>query len=479
MKLEKGTVRTLAFVLFGAILFYWALDHWELLWNAVRLCARLTFPFFLGFCIAFVLNVPMRALEKNFWPETDKKALNVLRRPMCILVSLVLILAILTAVVMLVVPELVNAFGVLADQIPVFLKNAQAWLLANGDAFPALQDWLSAAQIDWNSIGQTLLGYVTTGAGNLLGGTVHVVTGIAGGATNTIIAFIFALYILLGKEKFKHQLIVLGQAFLPQRACNALAHVGKVAARTFAKFVSGQCIEACILGTLCWLGMLLFRFPYAPMVGALVGISALVPIVGALVGTVVGAFMIMMVDPILAVWFVVFLLVLQQIEGNLIYPRVVGSSVGLPPVWVLVAVTVGGSLYGVAGMLFGVPTASVAYTLVKEAAARRLAAKAAGNAPAGGTLPQNVRGSRRRAAPGRRRAGEPCARPERNFHEFIVRCEKHAEKRPRGPQPCGSDAFVPGVPCAYFLPHLSLAVWPPALFSGAHRQPVGPGLYRH
>ena len=153
MKLEKGTVRTLAFVLFGAILFYWALDHWELLWNAVRLCARLTFPFFLGFCIAFVLNVPMRALEKKFWPETDKKALNALRRPMCILVSLVLILAILTAVVMLVVPELVNAFGVLADQIPVFLKNAQAWLLANGDAFPALQDWLSAAQIDWNSIG--------------------------------------------------------------------------------------------------------------------------------------------------------------------------------------------------------------------------------------------------------------------------------------------------------------------------------------
>ena len=132
------------------------------------------FPFFLGFCIAFVLNVPMRALEKKFWPQTDKKALNALRRPTCILVSLVLILAILTAVVMLVVPELVNAFGVLADQVPVFLKNAQAWLLANGDAFPALQDWLSSAQIDWNSIGKTLFGYVTTGAGNILGGTVPV-----------------------------------------------------------------------------------------------------------------------------------------------------------------------------------------------------------------------------------------------------------------------------------------------------------------
>ena len=280
MNLNRDTMKKIMGLIAFAILLYVGLQNTRLVSAALRYVVGLTAPFLIGGCIAFVLNVPMRALEKKFWPETDKKALNALRRPMCILVSLVLILAILTAVVMLVVPELVNAFGVLADQIPVFLKNAQAWLLANGDAFPALQDWLSAAQIDWNSIGQTLLGYVTTGAGNLLGGTVHVVTGIAGGATNTIIAFIFALYILLGKEKFKHQLIVLGQAFLPQRACNALAHVGKVAARTFAKFVSGQCIEACILGTLCWLGMLLFRFPYAPMVGALVGISALVPIVG-------------------------------------------------------------------------------------------------------------------------------------------------------------------------------------------------------
>lgn len=373
MKLEKGTIRTLALILFGGILFYWGLEHWALLWDAVCLLASLAFPFLLGFCIAFVLNVPMRALEKRFWPQTSKKALNALRRPVCILVSLVLILAILTAVIMLVVPELVNAFGVLAKQVPVFMKDAQAWLLENGDAFPALQNWLSSAEIDWNSIGKTVLGYVTTGAGSILGSTVHVVTGIAGGATNTVVAFIFALYILLGKEKFKHQLVMLGQAFLPRRVCDVLAHVGRIAARTFAKFVSGQCAEACILGTLCWLGMLLFRFPYAPMVGALVGISALIPIVGALVGTVVGAFMIMMEDPILAVWFVIFLLVLQQIEGNLIYPRVVGSSVGLPPVWVLVAVTLGGSLFGIPGMLFGVPTASVAYTLIKEAAARRLA----------------------------------------------------------------------------------------------------------
>lgn len=375
MKLEKGTIRTFALILFGGILFYWALEHWALLWDAIRLIAGLAFPFFLGFCIAFVLNVPMRALEKKFWPQSSKKALNALRRPVCILVSLVLILAILTAVIMLVVPELVNAFGVLANQVPVFMKDAQAWLLENGDSFPALQKWLSSAEIDWNSLGKTLLGYLTTGATNILGSTVHVVTGIAGGATNTVIAFIFALYILLGKEKFKHQLSVLGQAFLPQRVCDVLSHVGRLAARTFARFVSGQCIEACILGTLCWLGMLLFRFPYAPMIGALVGISALIPIVGALVGTVVGAFMIMMEDPILAIWFVVFLLVLQQIEGNLIYPRVVGSSVGLPPVWVLVAVTLGGSLFGIPGMLFGVPSASVVYTLIKEAAGRRLADK--------------------------------------------------------------------------------------------------------
>ena len=181
-----------------------------------------------------------------------------------------------------------------------------------------------------------------------------------------------ALYILLGKEKLKAQCTAVCRAFLPERFAKGLLYVARLSSDTFASFVTGQCIEACILGTLCWLGMTLFRFPYAPMIGALVGFCALIPIVGAVIGTVVGAFMIMMVDPVQAILFVIFLLTLQQIEGNLIYPRVVGTSLGLPGIWVLAAVTVGSSLLGFIGLVISVPLTAVVYTLLKYDLRQRL-----------------------------------------------------------------------------------------------------------
>ena len=210
------------------------------------------------------------------------------------------------------------------------------------------------------------------GAGNLLGGTVSVLSGIVGGVFNAIMAFIFALYILLGKEKLKSQTARVCVAFLPRKWADSLFFVANMASRTFAKFVSGQCTEACILGTLCWLGMSLLRLPYAPMIGALVGITALIPIVGAWVGLIVGAFMIGMESLTQALIFVIFLLVLQQVEGNLIYPHVVGSSVGLPSIWVLTAVTLGGSLLGILGMLIFIPLCSVLYALFRDFVKRRL-----------------------------------------------------------------------------------------------------------
>lgn len=213
-------------------------------------------------------------------------------------------------------------------------------------------------------------------------------SGIVGGVFNAIMAFIFALYILLGKEKLKSQTARVCVAFLPRKWADSLFFVANMASRTFAKFVSGQCTEACILGTLCWLGMSLLRLPYAPMIGALVGITALIPIVGAWVGLIVGAFMIGMESLTQALIFVIFLLVLQQVEGNLIYPRVVGSSVGLPPIWVLAAVTVGGSLWGIAGMLFAVPVCSILHALLRLGVHRRLEAQAAAGASVPAPTPE-------------------------------------------------------------------------------------------
>ena len=338
--------------------------------------------------MAFVLNIPMRFFERHLLKNPKNKRAAALRRPLCILLSLLAIIVILTAVFALVVPELLSAFAVLGEAIPEFLTAAQKWALEGADRFPQAEQWLASLQIDWNETGKKLLSYVTEGAGNLLGGTVSVLSGIVGGVFNAIMAFIFALYILLGKEKLKSQTARVCVAFLPRKWADSLFFVANMASRTFAKFVSGQCTEACILGTLCWLGMSLLRLPYAPMIGALVGITALLPIVGAWVGLIVGAFMIGMESLTQALIFVIFLLVLQQVEGNLIYPRVVGSSVGLPPIWVLAAVTVGGSLWGIAGMLFAVPVCSILHALLRLGVHRRLEAQAAAGASVPAPTPE-------------------------------------------------------------------------------------------
>ena len=377
MKLDKPTLLRLALVLGGCVVLYWALCNLALLGAALGMLAGVLFPLTLGFCIAFVLNVPMRFLERHLFLRTQKPVLKRLRRPLCILISLVFILAVLTAVFWLVVPELVNALVVLANTVPPFLSKATAWLQDNADRFPQLESWLAGLDIDWAKTGRDIITYLTGQFSSLLGGTVQVISATVGGVTNVVIAFILALYILLGKEKLKAQCTAVCRAFLPERFAKGLLYVARLSSDTFASFVTGQCIEACILGTLCWLGMTLFRFPYAPMIGALVGFCALIPIVGAVIGTVVGAFMIMMVDPVQAILFVIFLLTLQQIEGNLIYPRVVGSSVGLPAIWVLASVTVGGSLWGIGGMLFAVPVCSILYTLMRRVTQYRLAEKEA------------------------------------------------------------------------------------------------------
>lgn len=376
MKLEKKTIFTVAGLAFAAIFFAWALQNWKTFSGSIRWVLTLFSPLFVGFCIAFVLNVPMRFLERHLFAHTEHPVLRKLRRPIAILISLCFIAAVLTMVFTLVVPELINAFTVLGTSLAKFFTHAQAWAMENASAYPELKTWIAQLQLNWGEIGKTAIAYVTSGASGLLAGATQFAVGLAGGIMEFVIAFIFSLYMLAGKEHLKAQCGRFCHAFLPEKLARAFFFIGSMAKRTFASFVTGQCTEACILGTLCWLGMSLFRFPYAPMIGALVGMTALIPIVGAFIGTVVGAFMILMTGNWLqAIWFVVFLLTLQQIEGNLIYPRVVGSSVGLPPIWVLAAVTVGGSIWGIVGMLFAVPVCSVLYALLRLVMHRRLGEK--------------------------------------------------------------------------------------------------------
>ncbi len=359
------------------ILLYTVLQNFRAVEATVRHFVSAFFPLILGGCIAFVLNIPMSRLEKLF-DCCPKKWVLKIKRPISLLLSIVIILTLIYLVVDLVVPELINGMKILIDSLSTALDKFNIWWEGHSDEYPQLAEFLQRHGIDIYNLKNSLMEKLQGMVPNLLSNTVSIITGGIGIVVNIVMALVFALYILAGKERLGAQVARTLGAFASPKTERRITHIASTTYWTFAKFVVGQCTEAIILGSLCAIGMLVFRMPYAVMIGALVGATALIPIVGAFIGAAVGAFMIAMVDPWSALWFVAFLLILQQIEGNLIYPRVVGSSVGLPAIWVFASVTVGGGLGGLGGMLFAVPTVSVCYKLIMEQIDARQAMKTEG-----------------------------------------------------------------------------------------------------
>lgn len=335
-------------------------------------------PFVAGGAIAFVLNIPLRSIENRLLKKWKGKSAAKLKRPISIILSIIFIMAIITFVIRTVVPKLQETIVLLGYQIPVFAGQVIDELEKLAATNPEILDWLHELEnirIDWNSVLNSVGSFLSTGMGSMLTSAFSVASSIIGGVVNAFIAFIFAVYILSQKEKLGNQGHRILSAYLPGKAYKKAEHVLTLLNRNFSNFISGQCIEAVILGSMFVISMTILRFPYALLIGVLIAFMALIPIVGAFVGCVVGAFLIMMNDPIQAVWFVVLFLVLQQIEGNLIYPHVVGGSVGLPSIWVLVAVSVGGSLFGIMGMLCFIPLVSTAYSLIRDSVNARNAIK--------------------------------------------------------------------------------------------------------
>lgn len=321
-------------------------------------------PLILGAVIAYILNILMKKLEKIYFPKSKNSLINKTKRMVCIILSLLLVIGILGLVMGLVLPELAGAFAVIAESVPVYYEKLVAWLMTYSDKFPVIEEYISGLQLDWSQITKNLVMYATSGVGGIFNSAISVVSVVVGGIVNFVIALIFAIYLLAGKEKLSAQLKRVLEAYLSEKKRAQLAQMVAVADNTFSSFIVGQCTEAVILGSLCTIGMWILRFPYAPMTGAFIGVTALIPVAGAYLGAGVGAFMIMTVDPMKALLFLVFIVCLQQLEGNLIYPKVVGSSVGLPALWVLAAVTVGGGINGIFGMLLGVPIAATLYKLL-------------------------------------------------------------------------------------------------------------------
>lgn len=367
MDLNKRNTRYIRGLILFAVLLYVGLQHLNVVIYGIRMVIHLLSPFGVGICIAFILNVPMRSIEKRLFGrcKQNSKLAKSVKRPISLIISILLIIGILGVVIFLVVPELLRTLRLLGESIPIFITNIQDWAIETLRQYPEIVDYIEDMKFDWESVSKSIVGFLGTGATSILNSTVSIATWVASSLTNFVISFVFAIYILLQKERLGSQIKKALLAYLPEGKPEKILYVVHLADKTFSNFITGQCVEAVILGSMFVLTMSILKLPYALLIGVLIAFMALIPIFGAFIGCFLGAFLILMISPIQALGFLVLFIILQQVEGNLIYPHVVGNSVGLPSIWVLVAVTLGGSLMGITGMLIFIPITSVLYALVK------------------------------------------------------------------------------------------------------------------
>lgn len=348
-------------IAFG-ILLYCGMEHFDVVIGAVDFVLGIVMPFLVGGAIAFVINVPMKSIERHLFAKNGKLAKW--RRPVAYLLTLALVIGIITLALVVVIPELGNTISMIVQQVPVAVKAVQKWLTDLPDSYPALAPAVAELNIDWSSLADSIVTFVQNFAAGVVSSGVGIFSGIVSGVVTFVIAFTFSIYVLFQKERLARQAKQILYAVFPEKTPEKILSVAALSNQVFSSFLSGQCVEAVILGTLFVITMSILGMPYAMLTGIVIAITALIPIFGAFIGCVIGMLLIVMVDPVQAVWFLVLFLVLQQIEGNLIYPHVVGSSVGLPSIWVLVAVTVGGNMFGILGILVFIPLCSVLYALL-------------------------------------------------------------------------------------------------------------------
>ena len=410
MQLNKQTFRKLLILVGFGVLLNFAVQHLDTLDGAFSWVFAIIEPFVLGGVLAFILNVPMRAVERFLFPpkktsvietvlikegELQDKAGEVIRnsipggkkpllqkkkrfdtarikRPVSLIVTLLLVAAVVALVFGIVLPELVRTGTNLVVSLPDYFDTAYLWVNKTLEDNPTLLAYVNdlVSQLDWEALSSRMLDFLQES--ELIQNIFGTASSLVGGVVTAFIGIVFAFYLLTRKEQLARQCKMILSAFLPRGVVERVVRIARLTSSTFSHFLSGQCTEAVILGFLFFIAMSVFKFPYALLCSVLIGFTALIPIFGAFFGCIVSALLILMVEPQKALWFVIMFLILQQVEGNLIYPHVVGSAVGLPSLWVLVAVTVGGSMFGILGMLFFIPLASVLYAILRDTVYRRL-----------------------------------------------------------------------------------------------------------
>ncbi|MGK9326008.1 AI-2E family transporter [Aerococcus urinaeequi] len=345
--------------------FILAVINWSYLVQAVSMIWSVIFPLILGGMIAFVLNLLMTWLEKYLYPNAKNKYLKASRRPVAIILAILVVCLVIAATVVIVLPQLASAIMTLIEVAPETVENLTNWFNNQDALVPLVNDLANKANIDWGSIFSNVARGINNIASGLATTSVSVLTTSIGAVTNIFLGILFAIYILFSKEKLAKQVERLLTVYVRDDIHQLIENVARVANETFSKFISGMVIEAIILGTLVTVGLFILQVPYAAMLGVLQGVMALIPIIGAFLSGAVGVLILLALNPTYALVYLIFVLFVQQLEGDLIYPRVVGDSIGLPSMWVLFAVTVGGGLMGIPGMLIGVPVLASIYKIIK------------------------------------------------------------------------------------------------------------------
>ena len=371
MELNDSTIKKLRWlIIFTVIAVVAGINYRSLFALIVRAVGILT-PFLLGGVMAFILNVPMRAIERILPVKKESK----FRRPLSVVLTFLFVMGILLLVTFVVMPQLFDTLLSLQYSLPVFFNDVKQGAEKVFSQYPEITDYINNIQIDWKSYLEKIVQFLTVGAGTVLSSTLSAALSIISGVTTFAIGVVFAVYILLQKENLSRQIKKFMKAFLPDHVSHRILEILSLTSRTFSNFLTGQCVEAVILGSMFFLTLSILRLPYALLIGVLIAFTALIPMFGAFIGCAIGAFLMLMVKPFDAALFIIIFFVLQQIEGNLIYPHVVGNSVGLPAIWVLVAVTIGGSAMGIVGMLIFIPLCSVLYAILRETVNKRIWAK--------------------------------------------------------------------------------------------------------
>lgn len=369
MDLNRKNVKKILLIITFAILLFTASQNLSSVFQGIQTVLKVFSPFVLGFCIAFILNVIMRFFETKVFVFLDKSSYSFfhkLKRPVSLLLSILIILAILVILILLIIPEVRKTILLIATNLPEYMEGFKEWLVDLMDQFHLSSETIQNLNINWEEISNRIMDLLKTNGSSIISTTIEVTSSILVSIINFVLSFVFAIYLLMGKENLLRQCKKVLYSFFSDKNVNQIFYIGTISNKIFSRFLIGQCTEAFILGAMCYVGMLLCGFPYALMISSLMAVTSLIPMIGGFIGTIIGAFLILLVNPLQAVFFVLLILILQQIDSNIFYPKVVGKSIGLPGIWVLAAVTLGSSIGGAAGMLISVPICSVIYCLFRE-----------------------------------------------------------------------------------------------------------------